>query len=166
MAAPEIRYANGSELSIRNIEGSPSLRIIWKENLCVLSGGIRCAFPLSNPDSHFSIHDGEGAEVCIVESLAELDDVSQRAVRQYLDRRYFTPKIEKIEELAQDGGMWLFKVQTSRGITQFYVRNWRDNSFELKPGRWMILSVDGKRFEIPDMEQLDARSRQLVEQLF
>ncbi len=166
MSAPQLQYADGADLEIRSIEDSPLLRIFWRDRLCIPAGGVRRAFPLSQPDSVFSIHDREGNEVCIFETLSDLDEESKRVVVQHLDRLYFTPRIEKVEDLKQDGGMWLFNVSTSRGRTDFYVRNWRDSSFELKPGRWMILSVDGKRFEIPDLEKLDVRSRQLVEQLF
>ncbi|MBX3119620.1 MAG: DUF1854 domain-containing protein [Fimbriimonadaceae bacterium] len=166
MSSPQLRYAKGSDLSFHSLEGSPALRVIWQDNLCIPMGGVRCVFPLSHPNTHFSVHDANGDEVCLFEDLNELEDESRRAVQQFLDRRYFTPKIEKVESLTQDGGMWLFKVLTSRGMSEFYVRSWRDSSYELKPGRWMIMSVDGKRYEIPDLEALDVRSRQLVEQLW
>ncbi|MFX4470318.1 DUF1854 domain-containing protein, partial [Acinetobacter baumannii] len=78
-----------------------------------------------------------------------------------LDRRYFTPHVSRIDALKQDAGMWRFDVQTQRGPAQFYVRNWRDNAHETAPGRWQIMSVDGARFEILNLEELDAKSQRL-----
>ena len=72
----------------------------------------------------------------------------------------------RIESLVQDAGMWHFKVQTQRGDAEIYVRNWRDSAYETGAGRWQILSVDGLRFTIPDINALDARSQDLLDQVF
>ncbi len=61
--------------------------------------------------------------------------------------------------------MWRFSVSTGRGDAEFYVRNWRDSAHEVSPGRWLIHSVDGGRFEIPDIGTLDAKSQRLLDQL-
>jgi hypothetical protein len=82
-----------------------------------------------------------------------------------LDRRYFTPRILRIDFLKQDAGMWKFNVETQRGLAEFYVRNWRDSAHETGGGRWQISSVDGQRYEIQSVEALDARSQALLEQL-
>ena len=83
----------------------------------------------------------------------------------HLDRRYFTPRILQIESLRQEAGMWRFVVETQRGRSEFFVRNWRDNAHEISPNRWHILSVDGGRYEIPNLEALDAQSRRLMDLL-
>jgi hypothetical protein len=56
-------------------------------------------------------------------------------------------------------------VRTQRGPSEFYVRNWRDSGFEISPNRWQIHSVDGGRYDIPDLGALDARSQKLMLQL-
>lgn len=96
----------------------------------------------------------------------ELDPDSRSVVEEELDRVYFTPVIHRIVGLKQEGGMWTWDVETSRGSTRFFVRSWRDSSSEIKGGRWQIQSVDGQRYEIADFERLDDRSKQFVEQLF
>ena len=55
--------------------------------------------------------------------------------------------------------------ETRRGEVELYVRNWRDNAHEVQLNRWMITSVDGQRYEIEDVEALDARSKALLDQL-
>jgi hypothetical protein len=132
---------------------------------CLLSVRVKRVFPLSKPESFYSVQDAADKEVGILVTLQGLDAESKKVVDTELDRRYYTPHITQIRVLKQDGGMWLFDVQTQRGKDNFYVRNWRDNSFEIQPGRWQILSVDGRRFEIQNIDALDARSQRLLEQL-
>ena len=142
------------------------LRIEIAGDRTILFGKVRRLFPNSRPDAYYSLHDPTGTEVGIVRSLDGMDAESRKAIEEELERRYFTPLIESILSLRQDGGMWLFRAQTQRGQAVFYVRNWRDSSHEIKPGRWLIVSVDGQRYEIADWESLDARSKDLLEQLF
>jgi hypothetical protein len=47
----------------------------------------------------------------------------------------------------------------------FYVRNWRDNVHELSPVRYLIVAVDGSRYEIRDLNALDGRSRAWLDRL-
>jgi hypothetical protein len=162
----ELRYLEGKSLRATLPDGASELRIIIEGDRCLLAGRVRRAFPSSQPDAFFSVQDGEGKEVGVLRSLDELDPASQAAVKGQLERRYFTPKIKRVLSLKQDGGMWLFKVATQRGEVSFYVRTWRDSSHEVRPGRWVILSVDGQRYEISDWGALDGQSKTLLEQLF
>ncbi len=100
-----------------------------------------------------------------MKSTSGLDPGTRELLVEEMDRRYFTPSISKIDELKPEAGMWRWNVQTQRGPTEFYVRNWRDNGFEISPGRWQIHSVDGGRFEIVQLEKLDAQSQHLLDQL-
>jgi hypothetical protein len=141
------------------------LRVEILEDRTILSAQVRRAFPLSSPGSLISIRDGAGKEVAILEGLEGMDAESRRLFEEELDRRYFTPVIEQLQALKQEAGMWKFTVLTKRGPSEFFVRNWRDSAHEMKPGRWHILSVDGGRYEIEDLEALDAKSRKLMDLL-
>lgn len=132
----------------------------WKENVHLVR-----AFPLSALWENISIRDGENKEYGILESVDGLDKESRSLVETELDRRYFTPQITKIHALKNDASMWWFDVDTTRGRSDFYVRNWRDNAYELTPNRWQITSVDGGRYEILNLDDLDERSQVLIEQL-
>ncbi len=147
-------------------EAGANLRLEIENDRCLLAAVVRRAFPLSKATEFLSIQDGSGKEVGLLRSIEELDRTSHELVAQELDRRYFTPKILQLRTLKQDGGMWTFDVMTSRGPSQFYVRNWRDSSSEISPGRFIIQSVDGQRFEVPDFDALDSKSQLLIEQLF
>ena len=148
------------------VPGAVHPRVEILNDRCVLAAQFKRAFPLSQSDKFISIQDPLDHEVGVLESLDGMAADQREIIVQELDRRYFTPAIDKIDELKQDAGMWKFLVQTQRGPAEFYVRNWRDSAHEAARGRWQILSVDGLRFEIKDVYGLDERSQILLEQLF
>lgn len=157
---------DGHRLRASRADGADNLRIEIEGDRCILDAIIRRAFPLTKPTEFLSIQDAGGGEVGVLRSLDGLDNESRKLIEHELDRRYFTPEILQLRALKQEGGMWTFDVVTSRGATEFYVRNWRDSSHEVSPGRFVIQSVDGQRFEVPNFDALDTRSQTLIEQLF
>lgn len=162
----DLNYLDPAQLTFQRPVGASSLRAIVGEDRCILDARLRRVFPLSNPDQYLSVQDGEGKEVGILRDLDTLEHESRRLAEQELDRCYFTPKILQLNSVRQEGGLWTFDVLTSRGPIRFYVRNWRDSSSEIAPGRFLIQSVDGQRFEIEDYQRLDSNSQLLIEQLF
>jgi hypothetical protein len=135
------------------------------EDRTVLRAQFRLLFPLSNAERYILVQDGDKKEVGILRTLDGMDEDSRKVVEEELDRRYFTPCITRITKLVADAGMWEFEVETDRGPSKFYVRNWRDSAHEIGANRWLVHSVDGQRYEIPKTESLDARSQDLLEQL-
>ena len=163
MAEP--RYFEPAELRASRPQDAVRPRVAIGEESVILAAQIKRVFPLSNPNEFLSIQDGAGKELGILRTVEGLEPGTRQIFSEELDRRYFTPKIEGIEYLKMEAGMWHFKVRTQRGPTEFFVRNWRDSAFEIAPNRWQIHSVDGGRFDIPNLEALDAQSRKLMLQL-
>lgn len=161
----EAIYIGGDRLKASRVEGSSHLRLEIQDYLCVLSARVKRVFPLSDPDRYYSIQTEDDKEVAILTSLNGADGETAALVKEEFDRRYFSPKITQILAVKSVPGMWSFHVNTNRGEITFYVRNWRENSHEIESGRWHITSVDGQRFEIEDLDQLDRKSQTLVEQL-
>lgn len=164
--ASGIRFLDPHALKISKPESAARLRVEIDGDRCLIDAIVRRAFPMSQTETYFSIQDSAGEEIGMLRSLDELDNEARKLIEGELDRRYFTPKILQIKTLKQEGGMWTFEVSTSRGPCTFFVRNWRDSSHEASPGRFIIQSVDGQRFEVQDFEALDLRSQVLIEQLF
>ena len=166
MTATDLIFCDASAVRFERLDGAADIRMHIGDRLCVIHGRIRRAFPLSSPDSLYSLQDESGREVGVLRDLDELDEKSYRILHEELNRRYFTPRIDRIVNLRQEGGMWTWDVETSRGPAIFYVRSWRDSSHEIQAGRFQIQSVDGQRFEIPSYDALDDRSKLFIEQLF
>jgi len=162
---PSYLNLNGNQLRAWRPAGATHLRIEILDDRVILSARIRRLFPLSHPDKHLSLQDREGKEHAVIASFEGMDSESKRLIVEDLDRRYFTPMIDRLDAVEQERGMWRFAGNTQRGPVEFYVRNWRDSSHELSPNRWQILSVEGQRYEIENLEALDDRSQRLLEQL-
>lgn len=160
----ELKYLTGTEVTLHRRPDSLFLdcKIGDEEHQNV---HLVRAFPLSKPFEMISIRDAENKEYGIIEVVADLDADSKKLAEDELDRRYFTPAITKINSLKNEASMWRFDVETTRGHSDFFVRNWRDNAHELTSGRWQITSVDGGRYEILNLDDLDDRSQILIEQL-
>ncbi|RYG24551.1 DUF1854 domain-containing protein [bacterium] len=161
----EIRYVEGREIRATRPEGGIHLRIEIENDRCIPNARVRRAFPLSSPVDYLSLQGADGKEIAMLRSLEEVELDSRRLIDEELDRRYFTPRIERIENLKSEAGMWRFNVDTQRGPAEFFVRNWRDSAVEIARGRWQIMSVDGGRFEIMDLDALDPHSLRLLDQL-
>jgi hypothetical protein len=142
-----------------------NLEVHIEEEPMLPRASFRRLYPLSDPSHYIAIHDEEKKEVGILRDLGAMDVASRELLEKELDRRYFTPSIQRINELRVEGGMVHFVVDTNRGSCEFYVRNWRDSAHEIGAGRWLIHSVDGQRFDIPKVDALDARSQNLLDQL-
>jgi hypothetical protein len=160
-----VRYIEGGALRAARPEGAVHLRLEIEGDCCIPNARVRRAFPQTKPDEYLSLQGADGKEIAMLRNLQGLDADSRRAIDEELDRRYFTPRIERIDALRQEAGMWRFAVHTQRGPTEFFVRNWRDSAFEVGQGRWQIMSVDGGRFEILNLGALDPNSLRLLDQL-
>ena len=125
----------------------------------------RQMLPLSDPNAFIAIQGADKKEIGVLKTLEGLDPESKSVVERMLDRQYFTPKVIKIVSLKPEGGMWHFILETSRGPAEYYVRNWRDSAHEISANRWLVHSVDGQRFEIPKVDDLDEHSQSLMDQL-
>ncbi|MDR3687933.1 MAG: DUF1854 domain-containing protein [Fimbriimonas sp.] len=165
MSGTTVRYFEPNEIRAFRSPGALHPRVEVVDEYVILSAVIKRAFPLSNPNLYVSILDGAGKEQGVLRTTHGLDAESMAIFNEQLDRRYFTPHISRIDGLRSEAGMWRFDVQTQRGATRFYVRNWRDSAHETTPGRWQIMSVDGARFEILKLEDLDVKSLRLMDQL-
>lgn len=163
--ASTLRYLEPGQIRAWRPEGAVHLRIEIVGERSLLSAVVKRAFPLSQQTTYLSLQELGGKEVGILRTLEGLDPESRSVIEAHLDRRYFTPQITRIRELKQEAGMWRFAVDTQRGASDFFVRNWRDSAHEISPNRWHIHSVDGGRFEIVNLEAMDAQSHRLMDQL-
>ncbi len=161
----EALYCEGAQIKASRVDGSSHLRIEIVDQFCVISARIKRVFPLSDPENYFSIQTEDDKEVAILKTLDGTEPETLKLLEEEFDRRYFSPKITQILAVKSVPGMWSFHVKTNRGEITFFVRNWRENSHEIESGRWHITAVDGQRFEIEDLDQLDKHSQALVEQL-
>ena len=120
------------------------------------------AFPLSYADRYIGILSGRLDELGIIEDPAKLDEESRRVVDSELARRYFSTLITKVHSISEEFGASYWSVDTNRGTRNLVAKGLRDNIAFLGEGRVLIVDIDGNRYEIPNLNELDDESRSMV----
>ena len=59
--------------------------------------------------------------------------------------------------------IWIWTVETDHGIISFEIRNHIVSVKPLYDGRVLIKDADDNRYEVPDINKLDKRSRRMLE---
>ncbi len=151
------RYLDASTLTFtRSQVGTARLEI--RNEVCHLRVVVRRLMPLSHPEKYISIAADEETEIGILVNPSELKSESLIILNEELDKRYFTPRIQKIYRVKEQFGVHEWEVETERGRVTFLVRGLNQNIKQTPPARLFITDVRGNRYDIPDFRELDAQS--------
>lgn len=123
---------------------------------------LHMAFPFSDPNRFISVREPEGDEIALIKDLNDLDPTSQQAIRDELSWRYYTPKIQRILSYKEEFGHTYWEVETDRGIHKFVTRGRDQTVRSISEQRTLIIDVSGNRYEIANLEKLDARSKEYL----
>jgi len=128
----------------------------WRE-----VGAVRL-FPLTAPGRWISIVDDDLKEIGLIEDLGAFGRDARRCIEDELERRYLTPQILRVISCRTrfDTAEWV--VETNRGPATILVRDPREKIKEPLPRHLTLTDVEGNRYDIPDVEALDATSRRLI----
>lgn len=125
------------------------------------------SFPITDPDEFLSIREPDinerGEEIGIIENINQFDEKTRELLLVELDRRYFVPKIYKINSVKEKFESSYWEVKTSAGDVTFVMRNPFNNIRVLEDGRVFMNDIDGNCFEIPDPKRLDPYSYKKIE---
>ena len=119
-------------------------------------------FPLTDPLAWICIVDAKGHELACVEQIDSLAEPLRKVLLEALATRDFVPVIHSIKSVARAAEGHLWTVITDRGETSFKTEN--DESIQqLGGGRLVVVDQYNTRYLIPDVNALDAKSRQRLE---
>jgi hypothetical protein len=121
------------------------------------------AAPLTRPGRYLGLLDAKGDEIATVAEPASLSEESRAAVMEELRRRTLTSTIVRIEHAKVEFGATYWHTITDRGERDFVTQSLQENAQWLGPTHLLLIDVDGNRFEIPDVDALDAKSRGFVQ---
>ena len=141
------------------------LRLTIEDDRSYLKVKVVRAAPLSYPDRYISFLDAKDEEICMVDDLEQLDQQIRSLIDEELDRRYLTATILQVDAVRNEYGTSYWDVETDRGQREFVVQNVSENAQWLGDHRLLIIDVDGNRFEIPRLDELDKKSLGWVEQV-
>ncbi|MCY3740871.1 MAG: DUF1854 domain-containing protein [Candidatus Poribacteria bacterium] len=156
------RYLDAAQLTFTRSEVETA-RLEIQDEACYLRVVVRRLMPLSNPDGYISLAADEDTEIGILVNPSELAPESLKILQEELDKRYFTPTIQKIHRVKEQFGIHEWEVETERGRITFSVRGLNQNIKQLPPARLFVTDVRGNRYDIPDYRELDAQSYQQIQ---
>jgi hypothetical protein len=119
-------------------------------------------FPVSEAADYVSFLDNKDKEVLLLRDPHGLDPDSRKVLEEELGRTYFVPKIIRVHEIEDAHGAARWEVETDRGYRVFDVRD-REDVRVIRRTRVLLQDADGNRFEIDDINELDERSRRLLD---
>jgi Domain of unknown function (DUF1854) len=120
------------------------------------------ASPLSRPNAYLALLDGKGDEIVMIPDPSVLLPESAEAVQRELRQRDLTATVTSIRHVKQEYGATYWTVATDRGEREFVTQNLQENALWFSDSHLLLLDVDGNRFEIPDINTLDPRSRAYI----
>lgn len=154
----ELEYLDPSKLCFS--ERGDALMLTIEADRSYLKVRAVRAFPLSELNEFIGFLDAiSGREIGMLVHLRDLDSTARQLVQQEIDKRYFIPKIIRITQAKKEFGAIYWDIETDRGPRQFVMRGLRDSVHEIDPGRFLVNDVDGNRFEVPQITELDVRSQ-------
>ena len=119
-------------------------------------------FPISGKDRYIALLDADGKDVAIIRNMQTLPEQERQTVQAALDEYYMMPKILRFIKMSDKFGVWMWTAETDRGVFTFEIRNHLTAVKPLYDGRVLIKDADDNRYEIPDINQLDKRSRKMI----
>mgnify|MGYP000890488717 FL=1 len=160
----EIEYLNPKAIEF-SYSSAGALRFTLEDRYSVIKVDIGCCFPLKNPSHFIWVKDAKNNELGIIESIADLDQTSQKCVKDYLRKRYYMPNISSVNTLKEEFGLWYWETMTDRGPRDFVVKDPRQNIINLGQGRLLIIDVDGNRFNVDNYDLLNPKVVMMLDRL-
>ena len=124
------------------------------------------SFPLSDARSWISVRDADGNELGLIEDLELFSRQQAELIEAELQRRYFSPVIERVVSLKEEFGYSYWEVRTDAGSRRFTVQNGKGNIQLVGEHRMLIVDVDGNRFDLVDYRSLDTPHLRVLEVIY
>ena len=122
------------------------------------------AFPYELLWEYISVLDAENKEIGLIYNIEDFDEDTVEILRTELERKYFSPVIASIESVKERYGFSYWKVVTSDGKkTTFTMQDTYRNIVHTGEDSLLLLDVDGNRFTIESVAELDRKSYRKIE---
>ena len=120
-------------------------------------------FPFEMLWEFISVLDEEQCEIGIIRNVELFVGEARELLVTELSRRYYSPVIKSIKSAKERYGFSYWKVETDEGEISFTLHDTYRSIIRAGESRIIFMDVDGNRFEIPDVEQLDRKSYKKIE---
>ncbi|HOP81417.1 MAG TPA: DUF1854 domain-containing protein [Armatimonadota bacterium] len=143
--AAHVRYLNPGDFIVFEQDGV--FRLTLPDDRTYLKFSVYRTFPLSMPEKYISLR-SDMDEICMIRDLSDFDKGTQQIIRELLNRRYFVPRVLKINGAKERYGGMVLDVETDRGRKLIITKSLHESLSENAAGRCFITDVEGNRYEI------------------
>lgn len=119
-------------------------------------------FPITNLNKYIALMDRQGNEIAVIRDIETLSSESKQVAEDCLREYYMIPRITKFLKMSDRFLIWMWTAQTDKGVYTFEIRNHITAVKPLYDGRVLIKDANDNRYEIPDVNKLDSKSRKLI----
>ncbi len=123
----------------------------------------RRLFPLTGLEKYITLLDTEGNEQAIIRNLSTLPENDRKIIEECLEEYYLIPKITRIADCKEKFGLLTFYVETDKGDATIEIRNIVHGIKLMYRTRVLLRDNNDNRYEIPDINRLDKKSRSKIE---
>ena len=122
----------------------------------------RRLFPTTRPNAYITLLDKDEKEIALIRDLGELDDASREALEACFVEYYRMPQITRVVETRAQFGSLAWTVYTDRGGPITFRFRYRSDITTLGGGRVIVRDSNDNRYEIKNVNELDANSKRLL----
>ena len=123
----------------------------------------RRLFPTTGLEKYITLLDSAGVERAIIRDLNTLPPKERKIIEECLNEYYLVPKISKIIDCSEKYGVLNIQAETDRGEVLIEIRNVLSGLKLMYGTRVLLRDHNDNRYEIPDLQKIDKRSRMLID---
>lgn len=118
--------------------------------------------PYSQEDTYIAIMQNQ-EEIGIIKDLSELDSEQYDQVQKHLHYKYYIPEITKINNVKEKMGFLYMNLETKGGTKEICIADFVSNIRLIKDHLLSITDVEGNKYRMSNIQQLDKDSRQKID---
>ena len=122
----------------------------------------RRLFPVSNAQRYIALLDENGTEQAVIRDLNNLPSQEQAIIRECLSEYYLIPKIQRVVDCDERFDGLTLHTETDRGPAKIEIRTLMQGLKLFDGRRVLVRDMNDNRYEIPDWNKIDSRSRQIL----
>ena len=119
-------------------------------------------FPITGLTKYIALLDSEGNEIAVIRNIDDLMPESKKVVENCLREYYMIPRITRFIKMSEKFKIWMWTAETDKGICTFEIRNHLTAIKPLYDGRVLIKDANDNRYEIPNVNTLDSKSKKMI----
>lgn len=158
-----IQYIDGPEIKITENDGIFVDAEFFHTGEKLTNLEVHRLFPKSGGNHYLVLLDEDGEQRAIIRDAEQLMPESKEVVIRALKEYYTMPRITKIQKMTEKFLIWMWTVETDRGVITFEIRNHMASIKPLYDGRVLIKDANDNRYEVLDYRKLDMKSRKMLE---